>query len=525
MLRVLLVEDEMLVRVGLKNSINWAKFQMCVVGDVADGKTAWEFYLREKPDLIITDLKMPQWDGMELISRIRENDRQTQIIILTCLEEFDLAKRAIALGVAGYIPKLSMTMEEMEQLLDQVAKQCAEVRQSPSQNQGRHVNAIQEKILKEQLLYNRYGPEEFGRQVQQLGLCVNPAKLLVCIMEINHYDAVKQTFEEEQGYLAKISLQNVLEELFAGEQVELINEEQYHIFLLGAQADVEQEDFEQHLSQKLLEAAGSLQRYFNVSVTFGISQMGAGYGQLHSLYQQGCRALQYRFWCGIGHIYPSRNTKLFSEVCREQMMTLREVFAGWPEGSAVREQGFHLLAQMKERPLEKKFETDVKKIFQEKILSLSQSNEQIITESVVASREISPCETLAELMEKYTAFEKRVQYRFRLDASAGKEIGLALDYISLHYAEPLTLPLVAAQIGLSVNYFSSLFKKEAGVGFVEYLNRVRVERAKELLHSTPMHSYEIALQTGFSEETYFNKVFKRLTGKTPKEYRGLRHNY
>ena len=106
MYRVVIVEDEMLVRMGLKNSIQWDKFNMCVIADVANGKLAWEICQKEMPDLIITDIKMPVMDGMELIQKIREKDSEVAILILSCLEEFDLLRKAMSFGVVDYILKI-----------------------------------------------------------------------------------------------------------------------------------------------------------------------------------------------------------------------------------------------------------------------------------------------------------------------------------------------------------------------------------------------------------------------------------
>ena len=125
MFDVLIAEDEMLVRIGLKNSIDWEKLNMRVIADVANGQDAMEVYEREKPDLIITDIKMPVMDGMELISKIREKDTKTKIVILTCYEEFDTVHKAINLGVSGYILKLKMTPSEMEAVLKKVQEELS----------------------------------------------------------------------------------------------------------------------------------------------------------------------------------------------------------------------------------------------------------------------------------------------------------------------------------------------------------------------------------------------------------------
>lgn len=118
MYRVLIVEDELFVRLGIKMSVEWEALDMEVIADVSNGEQAWEVYVREEPDIILTDLKMPIMDGMELIRRVREKSDRTRIIILSCLEEFALVRESISMDVTDYILKLTMTREDMEKVLD-----------------------------------------------------------------------------------------------------------------------------------------------------------------------------------------------------------------------------------------------------------------------------------------------------------------------------------------------------------------------------------------------------------------------
>ena len=117
MYKVLIAEDEMFVRIGLKNSIQWADFDMEVISDVSDGQAAWEAYNTFRPDVLISDLKMPVLDGMALIKKIRNHNKDIVIIILSCLEEFNLVRNAIHLGVMDYLPQLTLTTQGTEAVL------------------------------------------------------------------------------------------------------------------------------------------------------------------------------------------------------------------------------------------------------------------------------------------------------------------------------------------------------------------------------------------------------------------------
>lgn len=120
MYRVIIAEDEKFVRVGLRSMIHWDSLDMEVVGDAKNGEEAYEFYLRYKPHVILTDLRMPIMDGLDLIRKIRASDKKTKFIIITCLEEFSLVQQALELGVSSYILKHTSGIEEIEEKLESI---------------------------------------------------------------------------------------------------------------------------------------------------------------------------------------------------------------------------------------------------------------------------------------------------------------------------------------------------------------------------------------------------------------------
>ena len=111
MLKVFLVEDERVIREGFRDKIPWEQYGFRLVGEANDGEMALPLIRKLKPDVLITDIKMPFMDGIELIRKIRDTGSPTEIIILSCLDDFSLAREAIRLGVSGYILKLTMTTE------------------------------------------------------------------------------------------------------------------------------------------------------------------------------------------------------------------------------------------------------------------------------------------------------------------------------------------------------------------------------------------------------------------------------
>lgn len=120
MYRVIIVEDEMFVRIGLEHAINWAKYEMKVVGGAANGEEALQLYNEYNPHVIITDIKMPIMDGLELIDRIRKQDKSVKIIILTCMEDFQMARTALENKVSSYFVKSDMNIVEIEKSIEKI---------------------------------------------------------------------------------------------------------------------------------------------------------------------------------------------------------------------------------------------------------------------------------------------------------------------------------------------------------------------------------------------------------------------
>lgn len=132
MINVLIAEDELLIRMGLESFIPWNELGFNIVGIVSDGQKAWDAYQKCHPDILITDIRMPKLDGIELIKRIRQEDSKCKIIIITCIEYFDVLYQSLDLDITGYLLKASMTHNNLYQLLSQAKREIDSSENPPS---------------------------------------------------------------------------------------------------------------------------------------------------------------------------------------------------------------------------------------------------------------------------------------------------------------------------------------------------------------------------------------------------------
>jgi Response regulator containing CheY-like receiver domain and AraC-type DNA-binding domain len=525
MYKVLIVEDEMLVRLGLKNSINWSKFNMTVVNDVSNGQEALDAYLKDAPNIIITDLRMPVMDGMELISKVREKDKKTKIIILTCMEEFNLARKALSMGVSDYILKLTMTQNDIDAVLKKVQDSLDEQNKHESSVKGldHDVGTFREKLIKDYIFYDLYSKEEFTKYVYDLKLKIRPDRIILSIMEIDHYKQLQDRFADEQGQLISFSMLNVLNELLEGyKRGEAFHEKDGRYLIIFSFYDILQNaEIHDELSTILEHIRRVLKTYFNVSVTFASSRDFNGYELIKKNYKECSYLLKYKFYTNIG-------SSLFCETIKYDKVTLevRSLLQKYLDDCALLNEPYRKLLQTHidslvcTNPSES---NGLKKWFFQWIhfvISFCNLTGES-TASLVSNYEdeIRECESLEEVISVSRIYNRKVLELKNTRKSFSKEVAAAIRFINENYIMEISLLQVADHVQLSPNYLSSLFKKELDMSFIEYLNEVRIEKAKELLLNTFMKSYEVAEKVGFTDNSYFGRTFKKVVGVSPNEFR------
>lgn len=530
MYKVLIVEDEMLVRVGLKNSVDWSKFNMEVIADVANGLAGLSVYQKEKPDFVITDLKMPKMSGMELISKIRENDKRTRILILSCIEEFEMARKAMSYGVTEYILKLTMTNEDMERILGKVKAELDMQTAGLISKSGNTQcdNKDKDGELKDFLFYGLYSNEEFDAYVRKTGLKISQKDLLLAIIEIDNYESMVSQLEDDNGHLIQRTILNVLNELLdkRGVGEAFAESNRRYIIILNLKEKVSENLRYKELYSILESVRSSMKIYFNVETTIGASTIQNSYSSLKNMYVQAVNALEHKFYFGNGVFAYGNIKQASSEIVRHKQAVLT-----FPAENGIFVQEF--IAEYEKR-VDSIFESvdknkdkaQVREAFCEFVCWIAEK--MLVLQADIADNIIDACihikdsESLEEITGIIGDVFKFARSVYSKRKSFSKEISVALLFIEENYFRDLSLSEIAGHVNLSGGYFSSLFKKELNMSFVEYLNNFRIEKAKELLVNTYLKAYEIAEKVGFGDETYFSRVFKKNTGMSIQEYKKKR---
>ncbi|MFD0712837.1 response regulator [Paenibacillus sp. GCM10027626] len=531
-MKVVIAEDEMFVRIGMKNSINWEKYGMKVIADVANGEEAWDVYLKEKPDIILTDIKMPLMDGMELIGKIRENDKKTKIVVLTVHEEFNYVHKALQLGVTDYILKLKMTMNEIEAVLGKVKAEL-EAEAAENESDNRRHNSLEidlprkkEAVVKDYLFYQTYSEKQFSDIAGRLGLRLSPEGLVMCLASIRDYERIERRFHDKHGSLIRFSVLNILDEVLQGVgRGEVIHEKDDRYLLLFSFPETGDERQIRDQLQNILNHANVVMRtYLNTTLTFAISEQYDGYGKLGAMYVQCEETLEYRYFAGAAPMIYWKELQgcdIRRKTLKKLQMMLKEIEVASPDYNKEIDRRIHELAETEitRNELTLAF---VRWVHWPAIHLQDYRLSEVSRLAFEYTEQIQRHATLEETIDCFKRYVSLVNECLYGMKALTREVAEAAAFVRTHYREEFSLQEIADHVHMSPNYLSSLFKKELRFSLVEYMNRIRVDKAKQLLRDTPMKSYEVALEVGYADESYFSRMFKRYCGMAPNEYRKSR---
>ena len=522
MYKVLIAEDEMLVRLGLKNSVSWSDFDMTVVADVSNGEEALEVYEKEKPDILITDLRMPGVSGMELIKKIRQDDNETIIIILSCVDEFEQIKKAMSLSVFEYIFKLTMTTEEINQILKK-AKIKLDMQTEENRNTSiflEELEFIKKLLLKEYILFDKLTEKEFYKKINSLNLRISNKGMFLCVLEIEGLPAIDGDYEKknQKNDIINEIICN-LKDLGNGE-VFLDRADRYIILF----SDISMQMKTKHgksICVYLHKICCRLDEMYGVETSIGVSDRNDGFSYLKSMLLQAEKAIERKFIMGSG-LY---------------------LFCEKPDLDAMFKENMELLKNLKS--IEKMLKYECLESYYNRVDTIKNSfpigKKEIVRQiknllywsALNFSFEVEPSATAPylNLMDKSITISNLVNiymdccngiYNKKANSiNNGETISCVIEYISNNYSSNLNLHLVAEEVSVSPAYLSNLFKKKLNVNLIDYLNKIRVEKAKNLLQKTNLRSYEIAEKVGIPDTSYFSKVFKKYTGLSPNKFRKM----
>jgi two-component system response regulator YesN len=533
MLKVLIVEDEMIVRVGIKSMIPWADLGCELIGEAANGLQALDIIRSHQPDVVLTDIQMPVMNGIELMKQLKEEYPLIQVIILSCHNDFEYVQQALKLGAVDYILKLSMQPHELQNLLIKVRdikiKLKEEERTEAQKIQKIHISSqvMKQKAIIEALEGKLQSPEQWAASVKDWIIPLHDSIGLMAI-RIDDLEKKLQAGALKNKELMCFSVSNIALEILRTESSGdvVVNDQGLVILLANCRQPAVWEQHAQALAERIQTAA---RQYLKLSVSIGISRNLGMIPDISEIYQTAIQTLEYSF-------YYLKSAIIGSEALaavREQPIYLTEEEVKRIEDELLlenKEQLQLIIHEVLHRSLNSTVEVRrARALFDDLLLPFYRHLKRLELSSIelpefkgyYPNEAVRKMETLAELKQWFLDWIGFYIDFYRLHANTRmrSEIWAARAYMNRHYQQKITVSDIAASIGISEAYLSHLYKKESGENLIDYLTKYRLEQAKELLRNSDLRTYEIAERVGFADANYFSKQFKRYEGMNPLDYR------
>ena len=526
MYKVMIVDDEIFVRIGLRSMIDWESIGFQIVGEAGNGEAAFEKFLALKPDLIFTDIKMPKKDGFWLIDKIREANPNIEIIVLTAYDDFSYVRKALKLQVSDYLLKAEMEEEQVKEMMIKRRNEMEE-RQGRGKKESASYDIEQEKELLLGLMLNKQKPIEMLKEKFQV-MNITYQEYCFCLVQFDFSSSLKERkgmIEQDTSLL--FACKQLINASFL-ERYEYCFTKQFgkSITCLLISKKMRNED----VIGMIKEIRKSTYRYFNISFKSINSLIQCELEEARKDVDWFYQATDSLFLLKNGeHIFQENRRDHIDErevqqqniYTREQVERLVEKLCFGQEESAKK-----IIQEMKaECKCWKGTSINLKlrlvqftNYFYQSCMGYLKGEENNILEyqrALIHSIDLEEAFSILEKYQKSVVEEIREQNIDDVELLVQK----AVSYVEKYYAEKLTLEEVANYVGISRYYFSNLFKKTKKIGFSTYLNQVRIEHAKKLIFDPKLSIVEVANAVGFHDQPYFSKIFKKYTGMTVTEFR------
>ena len=532
MLRVFLVEDEFVVREGIKNNIDWRAHGYDFCGEAGDGEVAYSMIQKLKPDIVITDIKMPFMDGIALSRMIKSEFPWIEIIILTGYEDFQFAREAIKIGVSCYLLKPvngESLMKEVDALSEKIREKKAEREAAQRyEEEMRERTELDKRDFFNTLIKGGKNASELIAEAKKLEIDISGLRYNIMLLKIW---SDKHDIGEYSNSVLRVeeTVRSIADELGAV----------FFDFTVEGTALLFKGDDDEDIKKKIKKAIDQMKELFSgykhIRYFGAIGQPVSRITEIHASFDWASRAFAHLYLTTENAflegskegLRPENNVDILSEIDPnhiDRRLMKRFLRAGEPsEITFFLEEYLNNIGDhaLRSKMLRQYIAMDVYFCvadFAENELGLSrhEMEEQFpFPGSEVLPDEEKTHDYLSDLLKK--ALTLREDHTLGRYHDVMKE---AVAFIYEHYSdEELSLNTLAAQVNFSPNHLSSIFKQETGQPFIKFLTDYRMNMAKELLRRSSKKSNEIGIMVGYKDPHYFSYLFKKTQGVTPTQYR------
>lgn len=525
-MKILIVDDEILVRIGIKSCAEWDKYGMEIIGEAEDGIKAIELIQSLKPDIVLLDIKMPKMDGLQVMRRIKELKLECRVVILSSFDDFEHIGEAMKLGMADYLHKPRMNSQDIINALLSVKESIENSRILRSEANGfdntQNTAALTKEALLKQILTGTGGSSKLlCEKLQKHGIKLGVCNFGCILFSIVNLGTVMKRYENQDRNVFSSYVANIIDGILKTEKgTEYLRySENVHAIITSSLTHTSESAALTNISTLVNLAGDALTRFLNVNTIFGVSDVFFDISSVSAAFSQASKALDMHFYRNAKtSIHYRELPKIDVSDARRQIDKLVEA----------------LKENISDRQLEKSMESfdklselislnaclskdEIKGLFNGLLFLIRGGHS-----SLKDMEQLSSCENFKELCLTYKKiFSERTQIdvKFGLKPEYSYLVKRIIGYLKSNYSSEITLKSIADALQVSPNYISRVFKAETGQSPFDYLNFIRIDNAKKMLSDGSLKIYEIAYKVGFKSPVHFTVVFSKLVKMSPKQYR------
>lgn len=524
MYKIVIVDDERVVRLALHNMIEWEEMDVELIGEAKDGQEALDMIDEYGAQIVITDLKMPNMDGITLIKELKEKNYKGKILVLSNYDDFNRVKEAMKLGVTDYMLKVTMKVQDLKEAIAKMIKLLDEDKAQKAKNVDSQIQVrrgeklYREKVLRSILLEKPESKEKLTQQIDEMDLHVQLENNLMFYIQLDALSGALDSQKIKDVQLLSFSIKNIISEITNRRTV-------------GEIVDVSHKEFALLVPAGQIENALSLAKrisymlnmYINLSVSIVIAE-GRGMELWQTLSE--CRTyISCKFYHGSNDLMYLNQPPISYEMDVDHEKNLREMKAyiynkEWNKVKKI----FLSILKLGER--ENTYPQIIKNlciVMMDQIVNIQKNNE------LWSYKQLEEELSSIEFMEDYNLKIDRLIGELERNAESemdGNEsvVTMVERYIITNLDKKITLRKVAEYVHLNPSYLSRLFKQVKGVSLIDFSNQIKIEKAKEVLQQEKISIQEVGRSIGIQDPYYFNKVFKKYVGISPSIYKKSLNN-
>lgn len=524
--RVLIVDDEFRIGMLIKKLIRWEEFNLECADIVDNGETAFHVIKEELPDIVITDIRMPKINGLDLICMTRELKKSIKFVVISGYKEFEYAHRALQYGVDDYLLK-PINENELNKVLKKICGQFELIEKEIKEKLELQETVAESKQIIRRDFLNNIIEQDGQTQMEDDRVPLEGEIYRGIDIKLDYVDYKK--YDKKQDRITALKIIEIVERILnpAAEEVLICEKENLHIYCLFNYDDSKAKEIRGRINDILSEIQEYLLGFEQYEVTIGVGREKKEFGEISFSIKESNRAVLNRIKLGTGRLIYVENIFTEKDV-KNPVIRYKESFLASIEGYS--KENLELCINQIYSSFIMRDDIDFSEcyhvadelieIFFDSIDIQQDEIRQMIRNTKNSCQHCSSILKLKNLLKTELGNYLDIA-REAIETESAKPVRQAKQYIEEHYGEKIVLEDIAEVVELNPVYFSVLFKKETDMNFSAYLLNVRMEKAKEMLCTTNETIAAVGENVGYRDSRYFSQTFTKTVGVKPALYRKL----